>query len=386
MEISDEDLFAVANSIAELLRAPVTIEDQDTIVFAYSGGEQAVDEARIGTILGRQVPLRYRTALAEAGVFDRLNSSGDVIYVDLPQAQMTPRAVVAVRKNGLLIGSIWAAVNGKPTAEQERVLTSAAPIVARLIGRERERADSSRRERRDLVTRLLAGGRDAAEAARELGLRPPIVVAAIAGPGDSIESSLASSVALHLGAVVPQSVTAQLGNTTYAVIGADELQATRILKDFLARSRKGGTLTIGLGRQVDEAHRIDVSRIDADLVLDTMLQTASPGKVGTLRERFTDALALQSSAFMASHADLSPLTTLESYDQEHDTHLVEAARAFLQAGGDVARASEQIHVHPNTMRNRIRRAAQSCGVDLADPDTRLALMLHLKVSDLGIDG
>ena len=385
MEFSDEDLFAVANSIAELIKAPVTIEDQDTIVFAYSGGEQAVDEARIGTILSRQVPLRFRKALAEAGVFERLVSSDDVIYVDLPKAQMTPRAVVAVRKNGILLGSIWAAVQGQPTAEQERVLTSAAPIVARLIGSERERADSSRRERRELVTRLLAGGRDASEAARGLGLRPPIVVAAIAGPDDTIESSLASSVALHLGAVVPRSVSAQLGSTTYAVVGADEVQAARILKDFLARSRKGGTLTIGLGRQVDEPHRIDVSRADADLVLDTMLHTAGLGRVGTMRERFTDVLALQSSAFMAAHADLSPLTTLTAYDQDHDTHLVEAAGAYLDAGGDVAKAAKRIHVHPNTMRNRIRRAAQSCDVDLADPDTRLALMLHLKISELDGD-
>ena len=180
----------------------------------------------------------------------------------------------------------------------------------------------------------------------------------------------------------PRSVSAQIGSTTYAVIGADEVQATRILKDFLARSRKGGTLTIGLGREVDEVQRIDVSRADADLVLETMLQTASPGRVGTMRERFTDVLAVQVSGFMESHASLSPLTTLTSYDRDHDTHLVEAARAFLLAGGDVAAAADQIHVHPNTMRNRIRRAAQSCRVDLADPDTRLVLMLHLKITDL----
>lgn len=382
MEFSDEDLFAVANSIAELIGAPVTIEDQDTIVFAYSGGEQAVDEARIGTILSRQVPLEFRTALAKAGVFERLIGSDDVIYVDLPHNRMTPRAAIAVRDNGVLVGSIWAAVQAPPSAEQRRVLASAAPIVAGLIGRERERADSSRRERRALVSGLLAGGRGAGEAARGLGLQTPIVVAAITGPGDTIESGLASSVALHLGAVVPHSVSAQIGSTTYAVIEAGEAQAARILTDFLARSRKGGTLTIGLGREVDDVQRIDVSRADADLVLETMVHTASAGRVGTLRDRFTDVLAMHASAFMAAHADLSPLTILTTYDREHDTHLVEAARAHLLAGGDVAEAARQIHVHPNTMRNRIRRAAQSCGVDLADADTRLALMLHLKIADL----
>lgn len=382
MEFSDGSLFAVANSIAELLDAPVTIEDPDTIVVAYSGGEQAVDEARIGTILSRQVPLRFRNALTKAGVFERLNTSDDIIYVDLPEAQMTPRAVVAVRANGMLLGSIWAAVQSAPTAEQERVLRSAAPIVARLVIRERERSDNSRRERRELVTRLLAGGNGATETAHDIGLQAPLVVAAIAGPDEVTESNLASSVALHLGAVVPRSVSAHLGDTTYAVVGADESSARRVLKDFLARSRKGSELTIGLGRPVSEVHRLDASRADADAVLRAMLRTGRPGTVGTMRERFADVLALQASSFVSAHEAMSPLTALATHDREHATHLVEAARAFLHAGGDVAQAAIEIHVHPNTMRNRIRRAAESCGVDLSDPDTRLALMLHFKVKDL----
>jgi DNA-binding PucR family transcriptional regulator len=35
-------------------------------------------------------------------------------------------------------------------------------------------------------------------------------------------------------------------------------------------------------------------------------------------------------------------------------------------------------VHPNTLRNRLRRAREQCGVDIADPDTRLALMIALR--------
>ena len=133
--LNDGGLAAIANSIAELLNAPVTIEDPDTIVMAYSGGEQAVDEARIGTILSRQVPLKFRTALTAAGVFDRLHTTDEVIYVDLPSASMTPRAVIAVRQNGILLGSIWAAVQRVPTPDQEAVLHYAAPIVGRLIDR-----------------------------------------------------------------------------------------------------------------------------------------------------------------------------------------------------------------------------------------------------------
>ena len=61
--------------------APVTIEDENSTVLAYSGGEQAVDKARIGTILGpaSTQPIPPIT-LPDAGVFDRLHRESDPIY------------------------------------------------------------------------------------------------------------------------------------------------------------------------------------------------------------------------------------------------------------------------------------------------------------------
>ncbi len=295
---------------------------------------------------------------------------------------MTPRAVIAVRQNGILLGSIWAAVQRTPTDEQEAVLHYAAPIVGRLIGEERERSDASSRERRTLMLHLLSGGTQAIEAARELGLQAPLVVAAIAGPGEVIESGLARSVAIHLGAMAPRSITAHLNDTTYSVVGADLERAQKILKGFLARSRQGRKLTIGLGLQIDDPQHINASRDDADLALGALLATGRLGTVATLRERFADVITLQVADFLTAHHELSPLTTLHTFDRTHDTRLVEAIAAFLAAGGDYATAAKAIHVHPNTMRNRLKRAAKSCGVDLADPDTRLVLMLHLKVAEL----
>src|SRR3546814_11642707 len=98
----DGDLFDLANSLAGLMGAPITIEDRDTIVLAYSGGQQDVDEARIGTILGRQVPVHYRDELAPTGVLEKLRTAADVMGVELPEAHMVARAVLAVsHKNRL---------------------------------------------------------------------------------------------------------------------------------------------------------------------------------------------------------------------------------------------------------------------------------------------
>ena len=181
MELREDDLFTLASSLAELLGAPVTIEDTDTAVLAYSGGAQAVDDARVGTILGRQVPSHYRQLLDEAGVFERLRTDTGVIYVDLASTRMTPRAVIAVRDGDAVIGAIWAAVACAPTAAQESVLRSAVPVVARRMVLERDRADVAHRTSAERVDLLLTGGLPGAKVADELGMRGALTVAAI-GP------------------------------------------------------------------------------------------------------------------------------------------------------------------------------------------------------------
>ena len=50
------DLFAIANAVAALLDAPITIEDLSSRVLAFSGRQDEAEASRVETILGRQVP------------------------------------------------------------------------------------------------------------------------------------------------------------------------------------------------------------------------------------------------------------------------------------------------------------------------------------------
>jgi len=383
MELREDDLFTLASSLAELLDAPVTIEDTETMVLAYSGGAQAVDDARIGTILSRQVPNHYRQLLSDAGVFERLRSEVDVIYVDLASSTMTPRAVIAVRDGDAVIGAIWAAVACAPTSAQESVLRSAVPIVAHRMVLERERADVSHRLSAERVAVLLAGGVRAGQAAEELGMRGALTVAAI-GPANAtgpLPARLLGSLGLHLDALAARAVIAQPEDVAYAVIGAQQTDVRRILQDYIVRAR--APVVIGVGRTADSARAAARSRADADLVLGALRHAGSPGVVAGLRESLAAVLALQLTDTFAELDAISPLTAMAGFDRQHGSELVASAHAYLEHGGDIADAAAALHVHPNTLRNRLRRAADSCGVHLDDPDTRLVLMLHLKLRPLG---
>ncbi|NEB80824.1 PucR family transcriptional regulator, partial [Streptomyces sp. SID14478] len=148
------DLFALANAVAALLDAPVTIEDRSSRVLAFSGGQDAADPSRVATVLGRQVPERFTRLLEDRGVFRALYRSDQPVYVPPPPGTdefRIPRAAIAVRAGDEILGSIWAAVPGPLSAQRTRALGDAAKLVALHLLRLRAGADVERRLRADLV-------------------------------------------------------------------------------------------------------------------------------------------------------------------------------------------------------------------------------------------
>lgn len=369
------DLFDLAQDLARLVGSPITIEDRDTVVIAYGGEHSAADQARVETILNRQVPARYRDAIAAAGVFERLRATDDVILVDLPEVSLTARAVVALRHDGELLGSVWAAIGGPPTAHQVEALRTAAPVIARQVLHARRLAGKAARGRDAQVERLLAGGETAVAAAQEAGLVPPLVVIAMRGEDPEAAVDLAGALTLHLSAVSPSAACALQGDTLFAVMGA--ASGRDIVTDFLTRMPGSRGVVAGVGVVVPTAD-LPHSRAAASDVVRALLRRGEPGRCADLSELFADVLVDRVRGFLSTYGEASPLAALSAYDARHDTALVEAVDGYLAASGNVLAAAEALHLHPNTIRNRLRRARASCGVDVDDPATRLALMVHLQ--------
>lgn len=64
--------------------------------------------------------------------------------------------------------------------------------------------------------------------------------------------------------------------------------------------------------------------------------------------------------------------------REGDPVLADTLRAYLDSFGEVGAAAQWLHVHPNTVRYRVRRIEEILGTSLADPDVRLVLSLSLR--------
>ncbi|WP_235736708.1 hypothetical protein [Nocardioides alcanivorans] len=118
-----DELFALAEQIAEVIDAPVTIEDAHSRVLAYSGRQDDTDPARVSTIIGRRVPREVREHFRLHGVFRRLATSDEPFLVEgfageTAGTWVRPRLVVPVRAGDTWLGSIWAVRETVVTDEQ----------------------------------------------------------------------------------------------------------------------------------------------------------------------------------------------------------------------------------------------------------------------------
>lgn len=397
------DLFTLANAIAALLDAPVTIEDRSSRVLAFSGRQEEADPSRITTILERQVPERYSRLLTEGGFFKQLYASEGPVHIRLDGngERIKTRAAVAVRAGDEVLGSIWAAVSEELSPERAEAMRDAARMVALHLLRIRGGSDAERRLRADLLGSALQGEEGAGHALARLGLsETAVVVLAASVPSDPDEGGLdeqgtlavhrqriSDAIAMHLSAVHPKSCAALLGDTAYALLPVHQVEngetrAMRLATEFLHRVGRQRSVFIGIGPPARGPEELARARRSADRALRVLLEHGHPeSRAALLSEVHVEALVLELRDKITARGERAtgPVARLLTHDTEHETHLVETLRTWLDTMGDITAAAQSLHIHPNTFRYRLRRLAEIGGMDLKDPEARFAAMLQLRV-------
>ncbi|HEY0807224.1 MAG TPA: PucR family transcriptional regulator, partial [Pseudonocardiaceae bacterium] len=138
------DLFRLADAVAAVVDAPVTIEDANSRVLAYSARQDRTDPARVSTIMGRRVPDDVLARFRSRGVFRDLSRGGNPIYVAAQPDGTLPRLIVPIRMGGELLGSMWAVVADRVPDARAAAFADAGQVVALHLLRRRARVDAQR--------------------------------------------------------------------------------------------------------------------------------------------------------------------------------------------------------------------------------------------------
>jgi DNA-binding PucR family transcriptional regulator len=393
------DLFALANAIATMVGGAVTIEDPQSYVLAYSSADLPIDEARREVILGRRVPERFLRRLREAGVFQRLQTTDDVVtYVD-QEEDVLPRLAVGIRAGGELLGSIWIAEATESLgSDAKAALQEAARMAALHLIRHRSSGDLERRQRGELVRGLLEGDMNP-EAASLLGFASDTAVTVVAlrveDPHDVAPSSadvvarierVVGLVALYFESFQRHVSQVTIGQTIYVMIpetrDRERARLLQLIGDLIERARATVHTRVvsGVGSTVPSVAAASWSRRESDLAI-RVLANHPDRSIAPIEEvrAETIVLALRDHAVGDDYLRSGPVEALRVHDEQKGTSYIETLEAYFSAYGYVPLAAKAIFVHPNTFRYRLRRLTEISGLNLDDPLERLVAELQLRI-------
>ena len=255
------------------------------------------------------------------------------------------------------------------------ILERAALVTALLLLFRTSVAQAEERVRGDLLTDLLTAryGDPSApqERARLLGtdLDEPHVVLVVACAGVPVHR-LATAAAKW--ATGRQGLAARHNGRTVLLVPGSDASATAwaAAADLRAGLRQPVTVGVGgpvRGAVISDAYAEAVQCLDA---LNAMGRTggASMGDLGFL------GLVLGESGDVSRFIE-GTLGPLIHYDDQRGTKLLHTVEAYFQHGQNLARTREALHVHVNTVTQRLDRVAHLLGADWSEPQRALEIQL-----------
>ncbi|NUW35322.1 helix-turn-helix domain-containing protein [Nonomuraea sp. SMC257] len=355
------------------------IEDVAAVVTDVLGGSLAVLDD-----LGRPIagPLDGAVGELDAGVFEA--------------AQASRALGRTVRKGDLRIASVD--VGGEPLCTlvlrsddaDERILERAALVCALLLLFRRSVAEAEGRVRGELLDDLISRPETPglADRARRLGVdlsAPHVVVVARhdgqreraafwASSQAAVRRGLAAGRAGEVVLLLPGEDAGALAQRVAA-----ELSASLSSPATAGASRAGGTGTSGgavragvVAAAYQEARRCAEALVALGRAGDGA-SAAELGFVGLLIGEGRDVRG-----FVASV--LGPVV---DYDARRGTALAATLAAYFGTGGSPSRTAETMHIHVNTVTQRLDRIGKLLGEGWSDPERALEIQLALRLHRLG---
>src|SRR5487761_954608 len=373
------------------------------VVGSLAGGRAALYSSEGYRVRGAGEPsdgmparIHLPAPLGQAGAREvRINAGRPARAVD----------VVPVRAGSDVLGMLAVGVDEKTvdTAGRRRALEHGSTVLALELSKERAAAEVERRLRGDLVEEVLAGGLEADEAERvarqaeRLGHRLPprawVMVlepdddeteAALTAPGrqDRLDSALSGLVRSRL----PDALTlVRSASAVFLVpdeVASDLAAIEKLAAQILAGATpimKPGSASVGIGNLANSVGELARSHLEARQALRLTRRAGGRGRVASYRSlgAFRLLLEVQSPDALRRFVD-ELLGTLLSYAQSRDTPLLETLEALSAERWVRRAAARNLGIHINSMSYRVERIQALTGLQLDDPETRVAISIALR--------
>lgn len=301
---------------------------------------------------------------------------------DVPDGRLSPIGehwVVPITAVGTLLGHLAVGgVTGLDEADR-RTVERAAVVTALVLLIEHNRSEAAQQVRTDLVSDLLGRRGDpeyrhTAARGQGLDLREPYCVLVARAVDVTNRRSLVMAVSAAMGG---SSLVGEHDGDVIVITTGDE--PSRLANELAHRMSRSVPVTVGGAGPANDADAIVEAYSEARRTLAALLALGHSAHGGSPADLGFAGLIVGTNPQVGEYVR-SVLGPLLDYDAARGTDLVTTVEEYFAAGSSPRRAAKELHVHVNTVAQRLDRVSRLLGAGWQDPDRALQvqLALHLK--------
>ncbi|MBB3908238.1 MULTISPECIES: PucR family transcriptional regulator [Anoxybacillaceae] len=394
-----DSLEEFADRISDLLQCPITIEDANHRLIAYSAHDDYTDPARTATIISRRVPEKVINSLWKTGVIPALLSSEEPLRVEtISDVGLGNRVAVSIWKNNEVIGFIWALETGRTLSKDDMELLKKAAKAAKNKVLQLYMRKNKREERvQEFFWKLLTGHIKTNEeihenfSAMQIPAAPRFSVLVFRF-ANGITSDLEKQISYIL------QTTQQVQVLLYTVERNDFIllvapksadqplyELNQFISSFATKMKERfhiNSIQSSFGGIYETFEYIEKSYKEALTVLS--MKEKFPEQTFSIYGyqqlgiyQFFDLLLEKKQQGEFAN---SALTKLQAYDEKHHTNLIETYEAFFDHDSNVNETAKALNIHPNTLSYRLKRIAEIGEIDLHNMNQKVKLYIDIKLA------
>ncbi|MEH6856409.1 PucR family transcriptional regulator [Priestia megaterium] len=393
-----DTLEEFADRISEVLNCPITIEDANHRLLAYSTHDERTDQARIATIIGRRVPEKVINNLWKEGIIPKLLETNEPVRVkNINEIGLGDRIAISIWKNEEVLGFIWAVEIEKALGNEEvELLKKAANVLKnkllQLQIRKYKREERSQEFFWKLLTGHIKSRQEISEAFYEAQITAPSTFSiAIFRFQEDITPEAERQISymlktMHRLKIVLYTIDC---NDLILLLSLDAvenpLDEQRNFADYFRGNmyeRFDVTQIKASCSSIYSSHdHIEKSYKEALNVLDMKSKFPEETKeIINYQElgiyQFLDVILEKRVQDQFENHSLKKLT---DYDLRHNSNLVETLEVFLNNDNNINEAAKELNVHMNTLSYRLKRISEIGDINLKDVNQKMTLYIDIKL-------
>lgn len=382
------------DEVSEVLNCPITVEDANHHLLAYSKHDEKTDQARISTIIRRRVPENVINILWKNDIIPTLISNHQPLRIkEIEEVGLGNRIAISIRKNEEILGYIWVLDQKEDMDEKDLdYLVEASKVAKNLLLKIQTNMYRKQKDQQEIFRMLLneplEDERKAMMKFEQLGITPPHTFSIIIFRFQNWISDSFHKQLIYMMETIQKLkiIFYQIEDNDFIILVAPKTtQPALELRDYIETFKNKMKerfqihhLQSGFGGVYHQLPLLNSSFHEAQEVL--QLKAIFPDELSNTYGYQHLGLFKHIRTIAPHYQKLESIKALEEYDRKNKSELLFTLETYLDYDLNVNETARHLHIHVNTLNYRLKRIAEIGQINFKSFNEKGELYLNLKLA------